>query len=224
MKRFLIVALTGAVLSGAALAQQGKAGDYVWNAPDPEKDRALAHKADPVAGKVAYEVCRGCHRADASGRADAIYPQLAGQHTTVLIKQLVDVRAGRRHNPKMEPFVSAEVLSAEDIGNIASYLALLPTPTNNGKGDGSKLALGERLYRENCVRCHGNYGEGSAQAFYPVVASQHYEYLFKELQMIRDGERRNSYPEMVQVIKGYGDDELRALSDYMSRLVLPANR
>ncbi len=225
MKRILIAVLAGMTIAPLAAWSQGDAAQaYVWNAPDEDKRRALAHRADPVAGKVAYEVCRGCHGADASGRADAIYPQLAGQHATVLIKQLLDVRTGVRHNPRMEPFVSEEVLSIEDIADIASYLQLLPTPSGNGKGDGRNLVLGERLYRDNCVSCHGPYGEGNAEAFYPAVASQHYQYLFKELQMIRDGERRNAYPAMIDIIRGYSDADLRALSDYMSRLVLPANR
>ena len=38
--------------------------------------------------------------------ADGTFPQLAGQHTTVLIKQMADIRAGERDNPTMYPFAA----------------------------------------------------------------------------------------------------------------------
>lgn len=194
---------------------------YVWNEPNEEQLLALAHEADPANGEIAYEVCRGCHQADASGRADAVYPQLAGQHATVLIKQMVDVRAGRRDNPKMHPFVADWVVSAEEVADIAAYLAQLPIPTDNLKGDGDEPARGESLYAKDCAICHGERGEGSAEEFYPRVASQHYSYLYHESRLIRDGGRRNANPEMVKAIAGYSDRDLEAVSDFMSRLPPP---
>lgn len=218
-----------AMFCGAALAQADaqprspgiESADYVWNEPDKEKDAALAHKPDIEKGKIAYEVCQGCHQADGSGRADSIYPNLAGQHASVLIKQMVDVRAGRRDNPKMHPFVGDWVVSVEEVADIAAYLSQLPISTENGKGSGNHLAKGRDLYDNECAACHGRNGEGNAEAFYPAVAQQHYAYLYKEATMIRDGERRNADPKMVRIIKGYSNDELKAVSDYMSRMVLP---
>lgn len=199
-----------------------EAADYIWNAPDAEKTRALQHAADADKGKIAYEVCQGCHREDGSGRADAVYPSLAGQHASVLIKQMIDVRAGRRDNPKMHPFVGDWVVSVEEVADIAAYLNQLPVPTDNSRGDGKELAQGKMLYERDCKVCHGANGEGRAADFYPLVAQQHYAYLVREGQLIRNGERRNANPKMVVVIRDYTDDELRAVSDYMSRLVLPA--
>jgi cytochrome c553 len=191
---------------------------YVWNAPNDEQMIALAHQGDPQNGEVAYEVCRGCHQADASGRGDAVYPQLAGQHASVLIKQMIDVRAGRRDNPKMHPFVAEWVVSTEEVADIAAYLSALPVPTTNLKGDGTALALGETLYAKDCATCHGEDGEGDAAEFYPRVANQHFSYLDHESKLIRDGGRRNANPEMVKAIKGYSDADIAAVSDYMSRL------
>ncbi len=194
---------------------------YVWNQPNEEQMLALAHKADPANGKEAYEVCRGCHQADASGRGDAIYPQLAGQHASVLIKQMVDVRAGLRDNPKMHPFVAEWVVSTEEVADIAAYLSALPIPTTNDKGDGTALSRGQVLYDKDCAGCHGARGQGKAAEFYPRVASQHYSYLVHESRLIRDGGRRNANPEMVKVIKGYADADIMAVSDYLSRLIAP---
>jgi cytochrome c553 len=233
MTPFMIPLLAIALLSLAAgpiLAQPTakpqasgiESKDYEWNRPNEEQALALSRKGDPVRGKLAYTVCQGCHRADASGRSGALYPQLAGQHATVLIKQMVDVRAGRRDNPKMHPFVDESEVSAEEVADIATYLAQLAVPANNGKGDGSALVRGKALYDKDCASCHGIRGEGDAGEFYPRVASQHYAYLHHEARQIRDGSRRNANTKMVKVIRDYSDNDLKAVSDYISRL--PASR
>ena len=185
---------------------------------DPEITRLVALKADPFKGKVAYEICRGCHKADGSGKGDALYPQLAGQHASVTIKQLVDVRAGRRVSPKMHPFVDKDVVASNEIADIAAYLSLLPTPNTNGKGDGKQTGLGKHLYNRDCASCHGKRGEGDGSKFYPRVAGQHFAYLKRETLESRDKGRRNANTEMVKVLKHYVDADIEAVSDYMSRL------
>ena len=84
-----------------------------WNAPYPEKTAALAAKGDAARGASAFEICQGCHRVGALGRPDGSYPRLAGQHATVLIKQLTDVRSERRGNAKMLPFADHQALSVQ---------------------------------------------------------------------------------------------------------------
>ncbi|NTV95687.1 MAG: c-type cytochrome [Thiobacillus sp.] len=214
MKHTLIcLALLGLSASPLALAEPPAAAVS-------ELDAALAIQGDPVKGKVAYEVCRGCHKADGSGRADAEYPQLAGQHATVLIKQMADVRSGRRQNQKMHPFIEKDEVSTEDIAHIAAYLAFLPVPRDNGKGDGKQPARGKALYEKDCATCHGGKGEGNAAKFIPRVAGQHYGYLVRENKAIQSlaGNRRDANPDMVKVIKSYPYKDIAAVSDYMSRL------
>lgn len=195
---------------------------YVWNQQDPELARLLARKGDPDKGKISYEICRGCHKADAAGKPEAGYPQLAGQHPAVLIKQMVDVRAGRRDSPKMHPFIEHDVVASNELADIAAYLHGLPVPASNGKGDGRQPDLGRHLYDRDCASCHGAHGEGDGAKFYPRVAGQHYNYLYRETLESRDKGRRNSNPEMVMVLKHYVDSDVAAVSDYMSRLVPPA--
>lgn len=198
-----------------------ESADYVWNQDSPEKQQALARTPDLLQGKIAYEVCQGCHLPDGSGKSDALYPALAGQHASVLIKQMVDVRAGQRDNPTMHPFVGDWVVSTDDIADIAGYLSQLPAIADNGLGDGARLAAGQALYDKDCASCHGAHGEGSAAKFIPMVAHQHYRYLQREAVLIRDGQRRNANPKMVKAIRHYTDDDIAAVSDYMSRLALP---
>lgn len=187
-------------------------------AAEPQLKEALAVTGDIAKGKIAYETCRGCHKADASGRPDAGYPQLAGQHASVLIKQMLDTRSGRRENPRMHPFIEADSISVNDIPHVAAYLSSLSAPSNNRKGSGNHLARGQILYAADCVDCHGAKGEGAAGKFYPKVTGQHYPYLYRESIDIRDGFRHNSNAEMVKVLKPYSDEDIEAISDYMSRL------
>lgn len=184
-----------------------------------ELSAALAIKGDPGKGKIGYEICRGCHKADGAGRADSEYPQLAGQHATVLVKQMVDIRSGRRQAPRMHPFIAKDVVATEAIADIAAYLASLPAPAGNGKGDGRQLGRAKTLYEKDCAGCHGGNGRGDAAKLIPRVAGQHYRYLLRESKAIQAAAgQRDVDPDMARVIKGYGHEDIAAVSDYMSRL------
>lgn len=183
-----------------------------------EKSVLLALKGDPAKGGEAYTLCRGCHRVDAAGKPEAGYPQLAGQHISVIIKQALDIRAGQRDSPKMHPFISIDEVTEQELADIATYLRRLPPVQNGGKGDGRYLAQGKHLYERDCATCHGHAGEGEGARLVPRVAGQHYVYLYRQLRDSRDQIRRNTSQDMVKVIRHYSDDDLRAVSDFMSRL------
>lgn len=210
----------------AAVPQQPKApgieaGNYTWNEQTGEKVEILKLKGDVERGKLAYRVCQGCHKADGSGRTDGTYPQLAGQHATVLIKQMADVREGRRENPKMFPFAGKHAVDMQEIADISVYLQSLPLPSGNGKGPGAGLERGKELYQKDCQICHGNNGEGNGKKFYPLVAGQHYKYMVRQLLEIRDGKRRNANPKMVKAMQNYADVDVAVMADYLSRLPAP---
>jgi len=67
------------------------------------------------------------------------------------------------------------------------------------------------------VKCHGDYGEGKADKFYPKIQSQHYKYMLRQFEWIRDGKRRNANPDMVKQIKNFSDDDMVNVIDYISR-------
>jgi len=214
-------------LAGAAVAQtvpkaKGiESEGYEWNAMNVEKIDALDLVGDAQNGELAYQQCSACHLPSGSGQPDGTFPQLAGQHETVLIKQIADIRAGRRDNPVMHPF-SMKLIDAQEMADVAAYLQGLPIPPGNGKGPGKNLATGKQLYRRDCLRCHGKQGEGSEVKFYPVLAGQHYEYLLRQIRDIASGRRRNAHPQMAKVLGDYTDEKLQAVVDYMSRLQWPA--
>lgn len=210
----------------AAVPQQPRApgiesGGYVWNEQTGEKVEILKLKGNAGRGRNAYRVCQGCHKPNGAGLPDGTYPQLAGQHATVLIKQMADIREGRRENPKMYPFAGKHIVDLQEIADIAAYLRNMKIPRDNGKGPGTNLARGKELYVNDCQACHGENGEGNEKKFYPVLAGQHYRYMLRQLRDIRDGKRRNANPKMVRIVQGYTEADAEAVVDYMSTLLMP---
>ena len=211
-------------LAAAAQPQPKKTGiegeGYQWNEQIGEKVEALHLTGDVENGMEAYEVCGACHLPNGSGRPDGTFPQLAGQHTTVIIKQIADIREGLRDNPIMYPFAKT-LIDPQELADVAAYIETLPIPRDNGRGPGTDLDSGKQLYDANCVECHLGFGEGNKEKYFPVLAGQHYKYMLRQITDIRDGRRRNANPDMVKVVKKYSDEELSAVVDYMSRLEWP---
>ncbi len=232
MKKTLVAALAMAALisapvfAGPPAPKKGgiETADYKWNAQEGEKIEALHKKGNVKNGQEAYEVCGACHLPSGAGRPDGTFPQLAGQHATVIIKQIADIRAGLRDNPTMYPF-AVTLSDAQELADVAAYIQTLCIPTDHGKGKGDAALLkqGADLYAKECVSCHGKNGEGDSAKFYPVLAGQHYKYLLRQVTEIRDGKRRNANPDMVKIVKKYNDQQLDAVVEYMSSITMPGS-
>jgi cytochrome c553 len=229
MKTSLLTAAFALSLGATAFAQQApkkegiEAAGYKWNAQEGEKIEALKKKGDPKAGEDLFEVCSACHLPSGAGRPDGTFPQLAGQHATVILKQLADIRSGLRDNPIMYPF-ALTLSDPQQLADTAAYIQTLKIPHDNGKGPGTDLETGKKLFERDCKTCHGANGEGNAEKFFPVLAGQHYKYMLRQATDIRDGRRRNANPDMVKIIKTYSDKEIDAIVDYMSRLEMPEKK
>jgi cytochrome c553 len=223
-----ITAMLGLVVIGSAQA---------WNEAGGEKDEAMRLEPDRERGIAVYEVCSACHLLEGWGQQDGTFPQLAGQHRSVLIKQLADIRAQNRDNPTMYPFAldeqimaaagyrPGEINPAQLVADVTDYISKLPMNPDPGVGPwgpGSpEYAQGEKLYRDNCVQCHGESGEGSAEKFYPRIQGQHYAYMLRQFEWIRDGKRRNANPDMVKQIEGFSDKDMQMVINYAARAPVP---
>jgi nitrous-oxide reductase len=193
-----------------------------WNQSGGEKDEAMHLKPNLENGLEVFEVCSACHLPEGWGAKEGTFPQLAGQHRTVLIKQLADIRAKNRDNPTMYPFaLPSEIGGPQALADVTGYIAKLPMNPENGVGAGDDLELGKQLFKDNCVKCHGEKGEGKPEKFYPRIQGQHYKYMLRQFEWIRDGKRRNANPDMVKQIKGFTDKDMKAVIDYVSRVKPP---
>jgi len=212
------VVLVGLSMSSSVLA----AGKVEWNAEGGEKTVAMTLTPDRENGIEVYEVCSACHLLEGWGMTNGTFPQLAGQSREVLIKQLADIRALNRDNPTMYPFALPESIGdAQALVDVSAYIEQLPMNPDNGKGEWAKGTAeydqGEKLYKDNCVQCHGDHGEGMPEKFYPRIEGQHYEYMLRQFEWIRDGKRRNANPDMVKQIAGFSNKEMKMVINWVSR-------
>lgn len=187
-----------------------------------EFEQALTLTPDIENGKKLYRVCVTCHGPEGWGGAGRGYPQIAGQLPGVLIKQLADFRAGNRDNPIMRAFTSIKSLgAAQEIADVAAYISSLPMTPNNDRGFPLDMAEGERIYKRDCKECHGAEGEGIAEDHAPKLHGQHYNYLMRQFDWIRNGRRRNADKKMAKQIHGFRAREQAAVMAYIANIIPP---
>jgi len=202
---------------------------YGWNGLDRggkiEKAMTLVPNIDN--GKKIYKFCALCHTEQGWGMSAGIgryyvpgaYPQLAGQHQSVLIKQLHDIRKLNRDNPTMYPFTLDKYIGGpQDMADVTGYITTLPVNQQNHHGEGNDLEHGGKLYEKNCSRCHGDNGEGDQENFYPKLSNQHYHYMLRQFIWIKEGKRRNANRKMTKQIQEFSYRDITAVIDYSSRL------
>ncbi len=193
-------------------------------APGPrEVEEAMLLQPDLRNGLEIYEVCSACHLPEGWGTPDGEFPQLAGQHRNVIIKQLADIRAGNRDSPAMYPFALPEAIGdAQALSDVAAYIQRLKMTPTNGRGrwepGSSEFERGKKLYTEQCQACHGALGEGSNERFFPRLQGQHYRYMLRQLEWLLDGKRRNGNAAMTEVIKKLSGRERELIVNYVSRI------
>lgn len=170
-------------------------------------------------GEQQFQACTLCHSPDGWGSPDGYIPQLSGQLTNVLIKQLLDIEEGHRKVPTMTPYAK-DLFSQteEDVIDLVAYISTLPKNPYNSVGNGKQLIKGKELYKEYCQGCHGQNAEGNNDKDYPLLQGQHYEYTLRQLRLFKKNNRKNGEPAMLETLKTMSDDDLKAVSDYISRI------
>ncbi len=182
----------------------------------------LAHaKGDAIAGKTRAAACAACHGEDGNS-PNPVWPKLAGQHASYLVKQLQDLKAGNRKDPMMGPMAMG--LSSTDMANLGAWYS--SQKVKAGNVDEALATLGEKLYRGGnsstglpaCMSCHGPDGAGIPPAF-PALSGQHAAYTAKQLTAFRSGERSNDTGKMMRDIAAkLSNAEVKALAAYISAL------
>ncbi|MCG8427694.1 MAG: cytochrome c4 [Chromatiales bacterium] len=177
---------------------------------------------DADAGKTKSATCLACHGPDGNS-PNPIWPKLAGQHPSYIIKQVSDFKAGKREDPLMTPM--AAPLNDQDIQDLAAYFSGQTQSAGTAAAD--KVELGEKLYRAGnmetgvaaCMACHGPTGIGNPAANFPRISGQHADYLVKTMKDFRDGKRTNDLNKMMQgVVAKMTDKEIEAVAQYVQGL------
>jgi len=201
---------------------------------------AVAASGDADAGKVKAAACAACHGSNGIGSTDT-YPNLAGQHSDYIVKQLKAFKAGDRKDPLMGSM--AAPLSEQDMADVAAYFAGLPrsvATADSGAADTGATAsaapvayvpnpaAGKSLYELGdasrsigaCIGCHGSEGNSDV-LIYPNLANQHPEYIAKQLNNFKNKDRVNYA--MNQFAGGMTEDDIADMAAYFADPAAVAN-
>jgi len=183
-----------------------------------------AQAGDITAGKEKAGMCAGCHGEDGNSPV-AIWPSLAGQQPSYLVKQMKDFKSGARENETMASMM--EALSAQDMADISAYFASMAPASTSTSDDEGLLTLGERIYKGGnmesklaaCAGCHGPTAQGNNPAKFPGLVGQHSDYVVAQLQMFAEGARNNDLNNMmVDIAARMTKKEIEAVSAYLASL------
>lgn len=147
----------------------------------PAAAPALAQSAEKAAS-LRESSCRTCHGETGDSRSETV-PRLNGQNAAYLRARLQSLRSLIRESPRAihAMGVPAAELSAPVIAALANFYAAQTPPA----AELGTNKLGAAIYEKGakdipaCRGCHGNAGEGGAQA--PRLAGQHRAYLHIQL-------------------------------------------
>ncbi|OEC38902.1 cytochrome C [Pseudomonas sp. 1D4] len=184
----------------------------------------LAHAAgDAKAGQAKTAVCGACHGPDGNSLAPN-FPKLAGQGERYLLKQLHDIKAGKRQVLEMTGLLTN--LSDQDLEDIAAYYS--SQAGSVGAADPKLVARGEALFRGGkleegmpaCTGCHAPDGAGNAAAGFPHLGGQHAQYVAKQLTDFREGNRTNDGDNMIMraIAAKLSNKDIEAVSSYIQGL------
>jgi cytochrome c553 len=186
-----------------------------------ESGDALHSRSNLDNGATLFRACAACHGASGGGTPDGEIPRIAGQHFSVLVKELVDYRNNRRWDPRMEHFAGQHVLKgAQEVADVAAYASEIETAPDAGVGVGSGefLSRGSEVYARSCASCHGRSGDGSERQQIPRVAGQNYAYLFRQIHDAIEGRRPNFSASHVRLLEALDYADIIGVADYLARI------
>ncbi|ULH14209.1 cytochrome c4 (plasmid) [Deinococcus sp. KNUC1210] len=218
------VMTTGLILSASVSAQGNTTAAPAGSMPNLDPSKLPAGVA--TRGARTYQAtCTGCHGV-AGVSTQAMFPRLAGQHSTYLTEQLLILRAGIRPSQIMNRV--AAKLSDQNISDLAAYLSAQKvgdawTGQNAAlAGEGAKIFGGGAPERGviACGVCHGAQGLGVSNLSIALVRHQSPGYAtdvmheFQKLGTTGTPQSTAMYLEM----KPLSDHEIDALAAYLSTM------
>jgi cytochrome c553 len=221
MRTLRLLTFCGALLLGVSASVAAPPPEAARAARDQEFAAGANLEPNLEHGAQLFDTCAACHGHDGRGTSDGSIPAIAGQHGSVLLKQLTDFRHEQRWNERMQYFTDRHHLeNAQDLTDVAAYVASLPRfpATAKGIGDGSALGAGASVYFQKCEQCHGPLGQGDLLRRRPRLAGQHYAYLLRQLQETAADQRPGMDRAHVDMLQDLSPAQLRGVADYLSRV------
>jgi len=174
---------------------------------------ALTAGADTIEARLAP--CLACHGANGQSIIPEV-PSLGGQPAFYLTIQLVMFREKLRVVEPMNQMMQG--LRDDDLRNMASQLAKLPTPKPaDGPVDSARVERARTLIEEHrCNFCHNP--DYSGEQNVPRLAGQREDYLVKALREYKNNTRRGYDASMADVLYPISDEQILDLAYYLARL------
>ena len=174
---------------------------------------ALTAGADTIEARLAP--CLACHGANGQSIIPEV-PSLGGQPAFYLTIQLVMFREKLRVVEPMNQMMQG--LRDDDLRNMASQLAKLPTPKPaDDPVDSARVERARTLIEEHrCNFCHNP--DYSGEQNVPRLAGQREDYLVKALREYKNNTRRGYDASMADVLYPISDEQILDLAYYLARL------
>lgn len=176
--------------------------------------------------------CARCHGKLGQGDGPGGHPRIANQSRFYLQKQLEDFASEARPSEEMTPV--AKALTEAQRAAVAAYYASIrkapypPRPRGEPwllQQGGVLSAIGSaKRSIKACNLCHASAGTGIPPS-YPYLAGQFANYTERQLQLWKQGLRRNDPLElMADIAEKLSDEEIRGLALYFARVRVPSEQ
>lgn len=205
--RLLLAALVAAPLGVLAAAND-----------DDDKVDMLDMEPDRAAGEVMFRQCALCHGQHGQGILGGKYPRIAGMPTYYLLNALEDYRIGDRGYDAMIVVGGLKTAEDQDLVNLAAYISDLEVSLDVPAPEDGSARSGNRLYRGDCKTCHGRNGEGKTRKESPPLRGQYHEYLLRQIDMFKAGERIHADDPDDETFVDYEDEDLLDILAFIASL------
>jgi cytochrome c553 len=169
--------------------------------------------------ETAASVCMSCHGETGISADAEQFPNMAGQSSFAIYKQLYDYKSGVRKSEVMQPIVAD--LTEDQMADVSAFYARQqPARWDRTWGQTASPKI-EVLVRQGdsarglpaCESCHNPTSGGPIET--PVLFAQTKAYLAAQMRAYRSGERRNDlYGRMRNIALKLSDEEIDGLAQF----------
>ncbi len=174
--------------------------DYeLWVSAQPTFRQQLAQQEGNIErGRTLYSSCAVCHGQNGQGDKNFQAPQLAGQATWYVERQLRYFKTAVRGAHSKDIYgqqmaaMSGALVDDTAVRDVASYIHSLTPTVADEVPDGDRVK-GQKLF-QNCAFCHGDKAQGNFALNAPRLAGQHAWYLQRQLEYYQQ-DVRGTHPQ-----------------------------
>ena len=167
--------------------------------------------AEGPSGAALGGTCAACH--GYNGSSVGIIPSIAGNTEEYFTETMEAFKSGERKSTVMGRI--AKGYSSEEIKKMAKFFASKPAVPMAQEFDAQKAALGAKLHKESCNKCHEDGGKSGEED--PILAGQSMLYLQYSMADFKNKDRKpvkKMSKKVKEVLDKHGPEGLEALIHY----------